>query len=268
MFSYYLQDRSYYFANDSEVICHIQSLNKIISEADSNDHFYKSSMFEVGPYDKWNTIGEVLDSERVPNSIRIKIWPSIKKRCKEINTRYMSVADMNKVQFDTSNAFLGPRFLKGSIGLIVNFNEYVTFRAIMTTRIVDGNNFSKCCEIMFKKVVVTRDAAAQVKSLGQNVKKVFTQLLEFDSYLRKNWVEGVFKIKDVEDNTTLDISDESDTVKLNPKFNQYRYFRIPSIGGQFCFVHIKLGNLRCHIFADEKDKKVYVPYIGAHLPLP
>ena len=267
MFSYYLQDRSYYFANDSEVITHIQSLSKIISEADSNDHFFKSSMFEEGKYDRWNNIGEVFDSDRMPNSIKKKIWPSIKKRCKEISIRYMSIADMNNDRLNSSNAFLGPKFYRNSVGLIVGFDEYITFRAIMTTRIVDGNNFGKCCGIMLKKVIVTKDAIDQVKSLGEDVRKVFIQLVEFDSYLRDNWKKGAIRLKDIKDNTTLDISDESDTVKRTPKTKRLRYFKIPGIGGRYCFVHIKQDNLRFHIYADEEEGKVYVPYIGAHLEL-
>ena len=92
--------------------------------------------------------------------------------------------------------------------------------------------------------------------------------MEFDRYLRDNWKKGTLRIKEVKDNTTLDMSDESDTVKRNPKYNRLRHFRIPGIGGRFCYVHIKRDNLRFHIYADEEGGRVYVPYIGAHLELP
>lgn len=62
------------------------------------------------------------------------------------------------------------------------------------------------------------------------------------------------------------ISDESDTVKQKPKLKSARYFNIPDVGGQYCFLHIKAGDLRIHIYPHEAKKIVYVAYIGSHLP--
>ena len=266
MYSYYLQDRAYYYANDLDVVNHIQSLSKILSNADSNDHFLKSADFEKGKYDRWDDVGGFLSSPRVPSAIRTRIWPSIQKRIKVISMNFMSLNSMNQNIPHTCNAFLGPKFHFPALGLIVNYDQYVQFKTILTAKNVNGTNFDKSCNILLKNVIVTKDAKNKVKSLGQDIRSVFVRLVELDDYVRNYWTEGTFSIESVKENTKLDISDESDTVKKDPMLNHYRHFRIPEIGGKDCFIHIKKGGWRFHIYPDESNRKIYVPYIGPHLP--
>lgn len=266
MYSYYLQDRAYYYASDLDVVNHIQSLSKILSNADSNDHFLKSADFEKGKYDRWDDIGGFLSSSRVPSAIRTRIWPSIQKRIKVIPMNFMSLISMNQNILHTSNAFLGPKFSSHALGLIINYNQYVHFKTTLTTNNVDGTNFGKSCNILLKNVIVTNDAKNKVKSLGQDIKSIFMKLLELEDYVRSYWTKGAFSIENVKANTKLDISDESDSVKNDPMLNHYRHFRIPEIGGKDCFIHIKKGGWRFHIYPDDGSRKIYVPYIGPHLP--
>lgn len=266
MFSYYFQERSYYYANDEDVKSHILAMNKIVSSSDNYDHFLMSDGFDGAIYNRWITIGSFLNSTNVPKSITNKIWPSIKKRCKIVHGKYMTFNDMNKDCYRTSNAFLGPKFYRPYLGLIMNFDQYVEFRAIMAIRKVEGNNFGKSCEVLLKNIVVTKDAMGMVKPLGQNVKTIFAQLIEFEDYIRDSWTTGSFSIEHVKEHTKLDISDESESVKKDPQYNYHRYFKIPGVGSFYCFIHIKKGDLRFHIHVDNKNKRIYVPYIGPHLP--
>jgi len=121
---------------------------------------------------------------------------------------------------------------------------------------------------MFKRVIITTDACAMVRPLGKFIKQVFGQLIVLDEYIQKAWTNGTFNEGNVAANTSLDITDESTTVKQNPSYNQYRRFRIPGIGSKYCFIHIKTGALRFHIYPDNTNRVIYVPYIGKHLPTP
>ena len=84
----------------------------------------------------------------------------------------------------------------------------------------------------------------------------------------RNWNEGGFSIKAVNDRTALNISDESDTVKHNERLRQERYFTLPnSIGGKYCYLHIKTGMFRFYFYPDENEYVIYIAYVGPHLHL-
>lgn len=268
MFSYYLQGRSYYYANKEEVIAHLCALNKIIANQNEYDHFYKSMNFENFRFDKWSSIGSFFNSTELPKSLRERVLPSILKRFKVINESYMSVTDMNVDYRNTSNAFLCAKTLRPAVSVIVDYSDYIDFKAFMTLQTVGQANFQKCCNIMFKRVIITTDACAMVRPLGKFIKQVFGQLIVLDEYIQKAWTNGTFNEGNVAANTSLDITDESTTVKQNPSYNQYRRFRIPGIGSKYCFIHIKTGALRFHIYPDNVNRVVYIPYIGKHLPTP
>lgn len=268
MFSYYLQDRSYYFASKENVIDHFIAINKIIAHNNEYDHFYKSKNFENCIFDKWRTIGSFLSSTEVPEFLKRRILPSVFKRFKVIDERYMSVVDMNREYPKTSNAFLCAKTSRPAVSVIVDYINYFDFRAFMVIQTIGQANFQKCCNIMFKHVIVTVDACTMVKPLGKFIRQIFETLLILDDYIQTTWTNGVFNEREIATKTSLNISDESTTVKQNPIYSRKRYFRIPGIGSQYCFIHIKTGALRLHIYPDNDNKKVYVPYIGVHLPTP
>ena len=63
-------------------------------------------------------------------------------------------------------------------------------------------------------------------------------------------------------------SDESQTVRNHPKLRKLRTFPLPESGKSVFFqAHIKLTNgLRLHFYPDKENKKIYIGYIGKHLP--
>ena len=265
MFSYYMQDRSYYFATDDEVRVHLKELNNIIVVSDGNDHFYRYEHFNDQRYNRWETIGQHFQN-RLSKYITQRVLPLIQRRVKEICVPYMSLNEMNLDFKKTSNAFMGPRFSTTSLALISNKIGYYDFRVNCITNHVSGANFIKCCELLFQKVRLTDDGAKNVKYLGAETIRIFERLTELDRYLDLYW-KGDFNEHDVAHRTSLTISDESETTKQTPKYRDKRYFNIPGIGGRYCFLHIKTGNgMRYHIYPDEAQRIVYIPYIGPHLP--
>ncbi len=265
MFSYYMQDRSYYFATDDEVKTHLEELNDIIVAADGNDHFYRYEHFNDQRYNRWVTIGQHFQNG-LPKFFTQRVLPLIQKRVTDISVPYMSLHDMNADLKKTANAFTGPRFSTTSLALITNKIGYYDFRKDSILNNVSGANFEKSCVILFRRVRLTVDGAKNVKYLGAETRRIFERLTELDRYLTIHW-KGAFDEYDVSQRTSLTISDESDTTKQTPKYRDKRYFNIPGIGGKYCFLHIKTGNgMRYHIYPDEAKRIVYIPYIGPHLP--
>lgn len=267
MFCYYLQHRSFYFASKNEVLLHIQELSKILSLADINDEFLIYNRFDEARYDRFSSLGDFFLSTNVTDAIRIRIWPNIKKRCKIVKDDYLSLPDINSKRPKTSNAFLGPRFYFKIIELVINCEQYRLFRTEKLLTMLNGSSFANCCSIGLKSVIVTKDAIKMVRPIGNLASPVFRQMMELDAYIYKYWKNGAFNVADVTAKTILTISDESDTVKQKPHLKQYRYFNIPGYGGQYCYLHIKIGGIRVHIYPDNAKREIYVPYIGPHLPL-
>lgn len=267
MFSYYLQGRSYYYASKDEVIFHLQQLNSIILRANANDHFYRSVDFHNFPYDKYNNVGQLFESQVLPRQVRERVLPMIDRRVKIIKQSFMSITDMDKVYNKTKNAFFGAWFYHKDIRLICSCTEFLEFRRLMVRQIISNKNFKACCGVRLQDVIVTEEAFQNVPSIGKVAKQVFFQLIMLDEYVSEMWKDGAFNEADVSSKTSLTITDESDTVKQMPHLRQFRYFRIPSIGSQYCYLHIKLGGYRIHIYPDNVNHKIFVPYIGKHLPL-
>lgn len=76
-----------------------------------------------------------------------------------------------------------------------------------------------------------------------------------------------FSITSIQATTNLDISDESESVKTNPKLSIYRMFKT-QIGKKFFGYHVKnfAGEKRLQFFVEKDSKEIYVGYFGKHLP--
>lgn len=65
----------------------------------------------------------------------------------------------------------------------------------------------------------------------------------------------------------LNVSGESQTVANNPEMRSEREFYLPNGKKEFFEKHVKLSNgIRIHFYPNIDDKKVYIGYIGKHLP--
>ena len=110
----------------------------------------------------------------------------------------------------------------------------------------------------------------QISNLGSgsDFNKVLKAICQLDCYNMESWKTGSFQLRILQQNYNVTISDESDTVKRNPLLKQQRYFKVSDeIGSQYCFYHLKLDNIRIHIYPNEFEKVIYVTYVGKHLDL-
>lgn len=76
-----------------------------------------------------------------------------------------------------------------------------------------------------------------------------------------------YSLADINELSCLNITDESDSVKNNPKLKRHRMFSVNGVS-EFFGYHIKnfSGALRLHIFPVASENKIYVGYFGKHLP--
>lgn len=270
MFNYYLQEKSFNNKTVKEVEDCITSLNDIVCHADDYDHFYKHEAFLLFETSNGDVICEILFSKLSDEQQKRRIIPVLLKRFKDlhVSSPFIVPEDMDADYPNMGNAFVGP-FLVNEITscrFIVNLASYTQFRRNYFLSQISGRTLKEFQKIALQNVVVTDDAIAMAVSRGNEISKLFEDMMLINEYISEGHWMGAFNHQDLCQRKPVIISDESDTVKQNPKLKRTRYFNIPDVGGQYCFLHIKAGDLRIHIFPHEEKKLVYVAYIGSHLP--
>ena len=103
------------------------------------------------------------------------------------------------------------------------------------------------------------------------ISRIYQKLVRLNAYAEK-WESGGFSTDDVAD-FGVKVSSESETVRNNKVFSKHRIFRLPPTEEEpqkrekrFFGAHVKTGDIRFHFYADDTTRKVYIGYIGKHLP--
>ena len=270
MFNYYWQERSFYHRSIAEIEQHIIEVNNILTQADQYDHFFRYTKFDEFPYGKKSTIANLLFEQLTNEQLKRRIVPVIYKRFTSIDTSFVEISQMNKNKMfsDKHNDFMGPLFYNtnNSMCYVVGLCSYQQFRTEILKSTVNVNNLQIYSSIVSNHVILTSDAFAMLKSKGNCVKRLYEDIISLEQYICDgNW-NGVFNEYDISKKTIMTISDESDTVKANPKLQNSRKFYVPSKGKVCCFLHIKEGTFRFYLYPDEDIKKVYIVHITSHLP--
>lgn len=114
------------------------------------------------------------------------------------------------------------------------------------------NNFPKNETIFFNKIVINTVVKETINTLPYDVWKKAIEILY-------NLEMGYKNITD------YDWSDESDTVKQNPKLKRKRLFKFDNEESQHVFTHIKNFPQGYRMYYLEKDNKIFICYLGPHL---
>lgn len=117
----------------------------------------------------------------------------------------------------------------------------------------------------FPNLTLCGDVKRQLKNVGisGSLTQIIDRLRTLDTFVA-NWESGAFDLAGLQRQTNLDVSVESDsTMNL---YSASRRFKLPDGRRELFEMHIKTGNFRFHFYADDTEKKVYVGYIGSHLP--
>ncbi|RMG27174.1 MAG: hypothetical protein D6730_07755 [Bacteroidetes bacterium] len=119
----------------------------------------------------------------------------------------------------------------------------------------------------FPHLIFCGKTEGQLRNLSVS-KTVYTQLWQVLTALNAYCTsEENFSLTSIREKTQLHISDESASVKNNPKFRQHREFRIEG-EKRFFGYHVKnfSGALRLYFFPVEETRNIYIGYFGKHLP--
>ncbi len=114
-------------------------------------------------------------------------------------------------------------------------------------------------EEIFPNLIFCGDTQKQLGTFGikdKELRTIFEKLNVLDNYLANNTQLNF-------DDLNLDISPESSSTMQ--KYGNLRQFRLLNGDIETFTLHIKLSNLRIHIFPNNKGK-CYIGYIGKHLP--
>lgn len=120
-------------------------------------------------------------------------------------------------------------------------------------------------EEFFPDLILCGEVEIQLSKLGIQSKyfdQIIEKLKQLDNYARE-WTEGTYNDDKVKQ-YGLNVSGESkNTIR---KYGRLRKFKLPNEKRELFEKHIKTGDLRFHFYPDNKTKKIYVGYIGKHLP--
>ena len=98
-----------------------------------------------------------------------------------------------------------------------------------------------------------------------HIQKVIEQLDLLQQYFSS--LQGKFSLKELK-TLGIDVSDESDSVKNNPKLRALRLFTLPDGSRDYFYYHVKFFGkfeTRLHFLPIPNSSKCYFGYIGKHL---
>ena len=139
-------------------------------------------------------------------------------------------------------------------------------RITIARSIVAPHTFQKLSSMLFEKLKFSEDALQQYIAMGQEVmSNLMGVFIRMNNYCM-NWKDGSIQVYKMQTDFGILISDESDTVKNDSHLSAQRNFFVSEkIGYPKCFLHVKVGNLRIHIFPDNESNTIFITYIGKHL---
>lgn len=131
-----------------------------------------------------------------------------------------------------------------------------------------GNELWINKEVEFPNLIFCGKSEKNLKYLSVS-DTIFSQLWNtlktLDCYCQN--VSNDYSLKSIKEKTKLDISDESDSIKQNPKLSIHRTFLVEGKTLFFGY-HVKnfSGEMRLHFLPDPEKKKILIAYFGKHLP--
>lgn len=268
MINYFFCPDSYKGVNTILIKSSIEDLNKALLKKDKNETFYDDGSFYTVEYAKDLTLyAKLAESHK---DLINRIIPSMLRRMKHSVTISADIDRLNAAYPDIWVNCLWGWFAMEDKNHVCTFDFFCSNRKSIAKNIADGTNFDSISSLLFDKIKVTSAALEQIQNLGNgdSFKRVLESLMSLDNYNTKSWQSGGFRLRAVQQEYNVTISDESDTVKRKPQLKQQRYFNISAkLGSQYCFHHVKLGDIRIHIYPDEDERVIYIAYIGSHLDL-
>ncbi|EPE01661.1 hypothetical protein [Capnocytophaga sp. oral taxon 336] len=267
-FNFYLANIGYEKASITELEESFITLNKIaVTEAKPEDTFLKSkTFFEINTSE--GSLSEILfsqDSKFKNKELSKWVLPKMLGKINEIEASFETLNEIDIHCPDEYNAFWGACFEEENERHIDAEEKYHSFKEQKVQEITKGIEIWERRSLLFKRIELCPGVKTQLKSIGYT-EQILEKLRILDKYCQDYWIGGSFIYNDANQRVALKISPESDPTMNDAKKKQMRMFKLPN-GKTECFeLHIKTGDLRFHFFPDNNSLKIYIGYIGTHLP--
>lgn len=261
MFNFYLATIGYENASVAELEENFKTLNEIHSARRGEEVFLKSDAF----WDIKTTEGVFCEivATFTDGQLINTVYRLLESISSEKDFRTLDEIDTHYPQ--KSNAFWGAHFEEENERHINTEEKYHSFKEQKIQDINTGIEIWERRSLLFKRVELCSGVKSQLKSIGYT-EQILEKLRILDKYCQDYWIEGSFVYNDANQRVALKISPESEPTMNDTKKKQMRMFKLPN-GKTECFeLHIKTGDLRFHFFPDNNSLKIYIGYIGAHLP--
>jgi len=245
---------------------HIDNMLVICSKEKKKDDFF---WYNSTIYEQETGLGTIVTLFFVssPEEYRQIIIPKILQTFKVHDFPCTTIDDLKTLFPDSDSAFLGLDFSQTQIDAgfqIFDLETFIGFKEKCAER-AGLSGFWNAREVHFPHLILCDCVQEQVVKLGNGkyIQQILVKLKELDKVAR-DWKKGNFNYKTVQLRYPLVISPES--LGTLSSYSNERTFGLPD-GRKLLFdFHIKASDIRIHFFPDDEMKKIFVGYVGLHLP--
>lgn len=267
MINYFFYPQSFRTAMVEDMVCCLNDLNHaVLNRNEQVETFY----YDQNLYALENEKGEVLYHkicENAPFLVR-RVLPAMLNHFQYLDNPNIICDDIDNLRnhFPLTCCLFGLFGATSDCYHIGCFEEFERQRLCLAREILSVDTFESLSPMLFEKLNFTQDALEQLFGLGQaGLERLFAIFEKLSRYCCC-WKNGALQLSVMKSEYGIDVSDESDTVKNNKRLKAQRCFSISkSIGTQYCFLHVKTGDIRIHFFPDDDCHEIYIAYIGKHL---
>lgn len=164
------------------------------------------------------------------------------------------------------NAFWGIYSTKPSSRHLNNLNDFLAFKKVLLEQVLASENIWDNRQL-YSNLIFADSLEEAFKDCQQANTKLRELLSKLDKYCNEDWEKGKpFIWNHLRAMVGVAFTDESRTVKTNPKKANERIFKINNkIGYIQTFNHAHIGDFRLYIHPMETEHKICIASLTSHL---
>jgi len=264
MFNLYLYSQSFAGVAVNVIENSLEELNEIVTNSGGVERFWKdsASLYAVN-IDGGESLGQAIWSRG--SHFSNMVLPQLLHRIGETGIDYNSVDDFER-DYPIFGAFYGISFTVSDSQHICDKNTYGKFRDDCFFHKSVPQHFKRLANIFLPNLIFSENAFDGISAITDS--KLFADIIDtlrqLDSNNEECWKRGYYDHRSR--SLPVTISGESEPTMQDTRLRQYRCFVFPDRKERCCELHIKINRdaQRIHIFPE--NGKIYVGYIGSHLP--
>lgn len=265
-YCYYLQENAYKGVGEGSVVDNLKELNEIVVGASEGETFvYSEALWNVKMEDEKGF--DSLFSSSLDMQFTRMVLPSLFNRIFQTGFCIEDKEDLD-IHFPNScNAFWGVCFTDDAGWNLNSLEKYAAFKMASARKIIKCDTFARWAPYIFSSLYFCEEFTRDITTIrdSSTLEDIIGRLINLNRFAEQ-WTNGGFQLEALKQYVGNEVSTESETVVNNPQLSNFRTFQLPS--GEYVYFeyHIKLGDTRIYIHCDAHAHRVYVGYVGKHLP--